>query len=78
MSQRGQALERRVFMGRGRRRTAGLYLSLFDEKQSECAEEHRGRFLGVEGLNFHGLTEHRHGKDQAQDLHKKHEKHIGH
>lgn len=51
MSQRGQALERRVCMGRKlrrtrrkrrtRRRRVGLYLSLFDEKQSKCAEGHK-------------------------------------
>lgn len=53
MSPKGQALGRRVCGGKGRKRTAGLYLSLFDEKRSKCAEEHRGRLLGVEGFYFH-------------------------
>lgn len=40
-----------------------------EEKQSQCAEGHRGRWLRVESLCFHRLAEHRHGEDQAQDLH---------
>ena len=54
---------RRKRRRRGRRRRVCLYLSLSDEKHLHC------RPLGVEGLYFHWLTEHRHGEDQAQDLH---------
>lgn len=32
--------------------------------------EGKGRSLGVEGVHFHCLTEHCHGEDQTQDLHK--------
>lgn len=46
----------------------GLYLSLSDEKHSQCAEGQRGCSLGVERLYFHCLAEHCHGEDQAQDL----------
>lgn len=48
-------------------RNQGLYLSLSDGKQSKCAEVHCF-FSGVESLDFHRLTEHRHGEYQAQDL----------
>lgn len=38
--------------------------------KNDPLEGQRGRTLGVEGLYFHCLTEHRHGEDQTQDLHR--------